>query len=101
MKSYYYNKVLDNESTYTYNYFVEPYRSPFSTNWDDNIYRQYSGDDVFKYIQGYVVGVDDKMFFGSKALNLHNNSITLSKWDYNKNINTAKYNISKYNEHSK
>ena len=41
------------------------------------------------------------MFFGSKALNLHNNSITLSKWDYNKNINTAKYNISKYNEHSK
>ena len=101
LKSYYYNKVLDNESTYTYNYFVEPYRSPFSTNWDDNIYRQYSGDDVFKYIQGYVVGVDDKMFFGSKALNLHNNSITLSKWDYNKNINTAKYNISKYNEHSK
>jgi len=87
--------------TYVYNYFVENYRSPFSTNWDNNVYRQYTAEETYEYLQGYSLGVDDKMFFGSKVLNLHNNGVLLTKWDYNKNINNAKYNISKQNERSK
>ena len=101
IKNYYSNKVIANQSNYTYNYFVDENRSPFSTNWDNNIYRQYTDNDTFDYMPGYSLGVDDKMLFGSKALNLHNSYILLTKWDYTKNINSASYNISKQNEHAK
>lgn len=101
IKNYYYNKVLDNnQSSYTFNYFMDEFRSPFSTNWDNNIYRQYQNDTDYQNLNGYSLGIDDKMFFGSKAINLHNNGILLSKWNYQKNINSANYNISKHNEHS-
>lgn len=101
IKNYYNNKVILESATYTYNYFIDEYRSPFSTNWDNNIYKQYKSENEYDNMQGYAMGIDDKMFFGSKALNLHNNSITLNKWNYEKNVNSAKYNISKQNEHSK
>jgi len=83
IKNYYYNKVLDNnQSSYTFNYFMDEFRSPFSTNWDNNIYRQYQNDTDYQNLNGYSLGIDDKMFFGSKAINLHNNGILLSKWNY-------------------
>lgn len=99
--NYYNNKVIDNKAYYTFNYYMEENRSPFSTNWDNNIYRQYDSEYGYKNLVGYSLGIDDKMFFGSKVLNLHNNSIKLDKWNYQKNINKASLNISKYNEHSK
>ena len=101
IKNYYSNKVIANQSNYTYNYFIDENRSPFSTNWDNNIYRQYTDNDTFDYLLGYSLGVDDKMFFGSKALNLHNSYILLDKWNYTSNVNVASYNISKQNEHTK
>ena len=101
IKKYYSNKVIANQANYTYNYFVDENRSPFSTNWDNNIYRQYIDNDEFNYLPGYQLGVDDKMFFGSKALNLHNTYILLNKWNYINNVNNANYNISKQNEHTK
>jgi len=51
---------------------MEENRSPFSTNWDNNIYRQYDSEYGYKNLAGYSLGIDDKMFFGSKVLNLHN-----------------------------
>lgn len=101
IKNYYSNKVLSEQSVYTYNYFAEEFRSPFSTNWDNNIYRTYTSDNTYQYLPGYSIGIDDKMFFGSKVLNLHNTFIELNKWNYENNVNIAKYNISKQNEHSK
>ena len=100
IKKYYSNKVLDNYSNYTYNYFIDNYKSPFSTNWDNNIYRSYQGEDTYQNLPGYSIGIDDKMMFGSKVINLHNNGILLDKWDYQNNANKATFNISKYNEHS-
>lgn len=92
------NKIMP---SYTYNYFIEEYRSPFSTNWDNNIYRSYINETEFTYLPGYSLGVNDKMFFGSKALNLHSDHILLTKWDYEENINVASFNVSKHNEHTK
>lgn len=99
--NYYNNKVIDNKSNYVFNYFLEENRSLFSTNWDNNIYRQYDSEYGYKNLAGYALGIEDKMFFGSKVINLHNNAITLDKWNYQKNINKAALNISKHNEHSK
>lgn len=100
IRKYYSNKVLDNYANYTYNYFVDEYKSPFSTNWDNNIYRSYQSETEYQNLPGYSVGIDDKMMFGSKVINLHNDGILLNKWDYQTNINKAAFNISKYNEHS-
>lgn len=100
IKNYYSNKVLDNYANYTYNYFVEKYRSPFSTNWDNNIYRSYQNDDDYQNLAGYLIGIDDKTMFGSKVINLHNNGILLNKWNYDTNSNKVAFNISKHNEHS-
>jgi len=100
IKNYYNNKVLDNYANYTYNYFIDEYKSPFSTNWDNNIYRTYSNETDYQQLNGYVIGIDDKMMFGSKVINLHNDGITLRKWNYVNNINNATFNISKFNEHS-
>ena len=80
--NYYNNKVIDNKSNYVFNYFLEENRSPFSTNWDNNIYRQYDSEYGYKNLAGYALGIEDKMFFGSKVINLHNNAITLDKWNY-------------------
>ena len=44
--------------------------------------RQYQNDTDYQNLNGYSLGIDDKMFFGSKAINLHNNGILLSKWNY-------------------
>lgn len=109
LKNYYNNKVIVNDyysqsigkysfENYSNNYFVEDYRSPFSTNWDKNIYRSYEENDTYKYLPGYSLGVDDKMFFGSKVLNLHNDGVILSKWNYQLNINKAQYITSVFNE---
>lgn len=102
IKNYYYNKVINEQSIYTYNYYMDEYRSPFSTNWDNNIYRSYNNDTEYQNLPGYSIGIEDKVFFGSKVINLHNDGIILTKWNYQptNNINYATYNISQHNEHS-
>jgi len=82
IKNYYYNKVINEQSIYTYNYYMDEYRSPFSTNWDNNIYRSYNNDTEYQNLPGYSIGIEDKVFFGSKVINLHNDGIILTKWNY-------------------
>ena len=100
LANYYYNKIVDNGCTCVYNYFMTKYRSPFLTDWDA-IYRLYKDDTNYTLLNGYISGITDKMFFGSKCLNITNDSIVLQKWNHNKDNNNYTISLAKYNETTK
>lgn len=60
--------------------FVNDEYSLVSSNWDSGYYRSYSSANKYKNIDGYVLGIEDKTFFGSKCINLRNINLTLGEW---------------------
>lgn len=80
LRNYYYNKILNTNKDCIYNYFRVDYRSIFTTNWDENVYRLYDDDTTYSAAPGYQIGIDDKMMFGSKVLAVHNDGIKLTDW---------------------
>ena len=100
LRNYYYNKILDTNKDCTYNYFRVNYRSPFTTNWDNTLYRLYSNDSTYEYIPGYQLGINDKMMFGSKVLAIHNDGIELNNWNYNDANNQVSITSSAHNDDS-
>lgn len=98
LTNYYCNKIIERNSNVTYNYFRRDSHSIFSTDWDKDIYRIYSNDTTYAFINGYQTGLSEKMFFGSKCLALQHDYIELSKWIYNNNeTNTESIAISPHN----
>lgn len=98
IKNYFCNKISERNSNMIYNYFNISDHSIFSTDWDKNIYRLYTSDNKFDYIEGYKTGLTEKTFFGSKCLNIKKDYIELSKWYYSNNeTNTERIAISNHN----
>lgn len=92
------NKVYNNMVNIKENFFLLKNFNIFSTDWDNNIYRQYRGENDYNTVPGYTNGIIDKSLFGSKCIKLGMKSITLDSW---KNaITKSEKVISKYNQHT-
>jgi hypothetical protein len=48
-----------------------------SSNWDMGYYRQYTDNEKYSLLNGYIPGIEDKSFFGSRCLVLKNQYIEL------------------------
>ena len=67
----------------TENYFIKNGKSIFESNWDKNFYRSYKDENKFSYLDGYYPGIEDKTFFGSRCIAIHNNHIVLDEFRTN------------------
>lgn len=70
IENYYGLKIDSNKRLpeYSKNFFSVT-RNIFSSNWDKGYYRNYDGSESnFTLLDGYVPGIEDKSFFGSKCL---------------------------------
>ncbi len=63
--------------------FINKEMSLVSSNWDAGFYRSYSSPTRWKGIDGYVVGIEDKTFFGSKGISMRGVEIVIDNWDSN------------------
>lgn len=78
------NKVFnESQGTLTENYFIKNGKSIFESNWDKNFYRSYKDENKFNYLDGYYPGIEDKTFFGSRCIAIHNNHIVLDEFRTN------------------
>lgn len=73
------NKVFNGKISVERNYFIVSNKSIFSSNWDKNYYRSYNSknEEKFSNINGYIPGIENKSFFGSRCMTLKNNYILL------------------------
>lgn len=82
----YYGLKIDSNTKrtqYRKNYFSIN-RNIFSSNWDNNYYRNYTSENKFQNLNGYIPGVEDKAFFGSKCLVLPKETyINITNWNIN------------------
>ena len=85
IKNYTGNKVFEDTklTTLNKNYFTVDERSLLSTTWDNGYYRLYTTEDNYRDKPGYVTGIDDKSFFGSKCMVIHNPYLLLDTWEFN------------------
>ena len=79
LNSYTGNMVIPETATgpITRNYFIMDGRSVMSSNWDAKYYRSYSQDGTYKLIDGYVPGIEDKSFVGSRCMIIQSDYILL------------------------
>lgn len=107
--NYTYNKVLqsstqnsmldDNANISDYiNYYMDE-RNILSTNWDNNIYRLYTSANDYTNVNGYIFGINDKMFMGSKCIILKEPYIIIDTWLSNDTIYDS-YGLSEYNQNA-
>lgn len=82
LKNYYGFKIFElnkHGNLKDVNMFVIPERSVMSSNWDEGYYRLYKNKS-FQKVDGFVPGVEDKSFFGSKGIKLKNVSVEIKEW---------------------
>lgn len=74
------NKVFSANRDVKNNFFILSEKSVFSSNWDRGYYRNYnkSDEDEFSILNGYIPGIEDKSFFGSKCLVFTNDYIEIN-----------------------
>ena len=79
LNSYTGNMVIPETATgpIARNYFIMDERSVMSSNWDAKYYRSYSQDGTYKLIDGYVPGIEDKSFVGSRCMIIQSDYILL------------------------
>ena len=78
------NKVFDDTKLFNLNknYFLIPERSLLSTTWDSDYYRKYITENNYDIKEGHITGIDDKSFFGSRCMVIHNEYLELNTWVY-------------------
>lgn len=95
------NKVFEDTKLQTVNknYFLIPERSLLSSTWDYDYYRKYTSENNYEILGGQITGIDDKSFFGSRCMVIHEDYIELNTWLYDtaNDIYTVKITDSKYN----
>lgn len=103
LKSYTGNKIFSQNKTVERNFFHISERSLFSSNWDKNYYRHYKGDGEYdyEYINGYLPGIEDKSFFGSKCFVFKDDFIMLDDFTNTVSSNGSKIVDSKFNVYHK
>ena len=87
IKNYTGNKVFEDTTLTTLkeNYFMVPERSLLSTTWDNGYYRLYDSEDNYSNKPGFMTGIDDKSFFGSKCMVIHSPYLLLDTWEFYSN----------------
>lgn len=102
IKSYFGNKVFsrNNNVSISKNYFDWGSKSVFSSNWDSKYYRSYSSEEDYTLLNGYIPGIEDKSFFGSRCMVLHEDSITVDDFSAARVTHTVEYIDSLHNVYS-
>ena len=102
IKTYSGNKVFprNNNLTVSKNYFITGSKSVFSSNWDSKYYRSYSSEDNYETLDGYIPGIEDKSFFGSRCMVLHGDSIVVDDFSAARVTHTVEYVDSLHNVYS-
>jgi hypothetical protein len=100
IKNYTYNKIVKTGNHLNTNYFMIPTKEMFTSSWDNNIYRLYSNDNNYETMSGYITGIEDKMLFGSKCIIIHDNTLVITKYDYDRSNVTENVILSKFNENT-
>lgn len=107
IKNYTGNKVFEDTKLQKLNknYYLINERSLLSATWDNNYYRKYTSENEYIGIDGHKTGIDDKSFFGSHCMVIHNEYILLNKWSYSTandiltvNFSDASFNMSDNNQ---
>lgn len=107
IKNYTGNKVFEDTKLQKLNknYYLINERSLLSATWDNNYYRKYTSENEYTSIDGHKTGIDDKSFFGSHCMVIHNEYILLNNWSYptandilTVNFSDASFNISANNQ---
>ena len=83
------------------NYFVMNDWSVMQSNWDAKYYRTYSEDGTYRLLDGYVPGIEDKAFMGSRCMILKSDHIVLNDFSAVRIGAKKEYVTSGYNEQSK
>ena len=83
------------------NYFVVSDWSVMRINWDAKYYRTYAEDGTYKLIDGYVPGIEDKAFIGSRCMILKSDHITLDDFSSVRIGARKEYVSSAYNTQAK
>lgn len=96
------NKIFpkNNEIEVTKNYFITYQKSVFASNWDKKYYRSYDSETKYTELDGYVPGIDDKSFFGSRCFVLKDNSIVIDDFSSPKVNPRVSYQNATYNTYS-
>lgn len=107
IKNYTGNKVFEDTKLQKLNknYYLINERSLLSATWDNNYYRKYTSENEYTSIDGHKTGIDDKSFFGSHCMVIHNEYISLNTWSYptandilTVNFSDASFNMSDNNQ---
>lgn len=107
IKNYTGNKVFEDTKLQKLNknYYLINERSLLSATWDNNYYRKYTSENEYTSIDGHKTGIDDKSFFGSHCMVIHNEYILLNTWSYptandilTVNFSDASFNMSDNNQ---
>lgn len=84
IKNYYGYKVFNNYKhkleEKNGSMFINKEMSLVSSNWDAGFYRSYSSANRWKKVDGYLLGIEDKTFFGSKGIVLKGVEIKIEDW---------------------
>lgn len=101
IKNYTGNKVFEDTKLQKLNknYYLINERSLLSAIWDNNYYRKYTSENEYISIDGHKTGIDDKSFFGSHCMVIHNEYILLNNWSYPtaNDILTVKFSDASFN----
>lgn len=98
IRKYYGFKVFDGLShnlSGTSNMFVLDSKSLVASNWDYQYYRNYTTDEKYTSVNGFVTGIEDKSFFGSKGIKLKNVTIEVDEWNENE-MTVSSDNVSEF-----
>lgn len=107
IKNYTGNKVFEDTKLQKLNknYYLINEKSLLSATWDNNYYRKYMSENEYIGIDGHKTGIDDKSFFGSHCMVIHNEYILLDTWKYatandilTVNFSDASFNMSDNNQ---
>ena len=93
------NRIVPETATTTIdrNYFIQNDWSVMKSNWDAKYYRTYSQDGSYKFLDGYVPGIEDKSFVGSRCMVIHNDFIELDDFSAVRIAARTEYLSSAYN----
>jgi hypothetical protein len=75
--------------------FYNDEQSLVASNWDMHYYKNYIDSFGYKFINGYIPGIEDKSFFGSKCIKLKDIKFVIDNWN-NSEVNIDENSIATY-----
>lgn len=102
LKTYTGNKIFSANRDVKNNFFIMNEKSVFASNWDRGYYRNYNktSEDEYSILNGYIPGIEDKSFFGSKCIVFTNDYIEIRNFPESISGNTYTTRDSIFNDYS-